>query len=202
MTIERPNPIHGLPDLVQEFEEICVQEQKKYNKFSEFAVGAPVFPNFPFKVKVAIGFSKVGPGSFDVYDIDPVPRPWILNIVEDPAEESVLDKTSFNISRMRHVIDVPIEGWDQSVIRYATYKEARDALLKIASYIFRTQREEYESESTYPRYAQCPACLSMYSWSGKSVRGFEIAEFSIKLHPLRKVDEVLAHEGCKAKAEK
>ena len=203
MTIEKPNLIHELSDLVKEFEAVCVQEKKKYNKFSEFSVGAPVFPNFPFKVKVAIGFSKVGPGGFDVYDIDPVPRPWILHIVEDPAKEaSIVESTSFGISNLRHIMEVPIEGWDQNVTRYATYREARESLLKIASYIYRVQREDHESGNVYPRYAQCPACLSMYSWSGQSVRGFEGKEHYIKLHPLRKVDEIIVHEDCKAKAEK
>lgn len=203
MTIEQATTIHGLTDLIKEFDKICVQEKEKYNKYSEFAVGAPVFPNFPFKVKVVIGFSQVGPGAFDVYDIDPVPKPWILHIVEDPAMEvPIIESTSYGISNLRHIVDVPIEGWDQNVTRYANYKEARDSLLKIASYIFRTQRDAYESENTYPRYAKCPACLSMYSWSGQSVHGFENKEHYIKLHPLRKVDEIIVHENCKAKTEK
>lgn len=201
MTIDNPNPIHGLSDLVKEFEQFCTVEKRKYNKFSEFALGAPVFSNFPFKLRVAVGFQRVTPRPSDVYEIDPIPKPWILNIVEDPTREvPIVESTSFGISNLRHVVEVPIEGWDQSVVRYATYKEARESLVKVASYIYRTQHEQYESEGMRPRYAQCPTCLAMYSWSGQSVRGFETKEHYIKLHPLRKVDEILIHEDCKGKA--
>jgi hypothetical protein len=181
----------NVTEIREEFDAKHRQNEAEYNKFIAWENGMNVAPNFPFDVRVCVTYSPQKYDRYDFYRFDPMPKDFVLQVVENPMKEPNPELAKF--SKASFILKVGKQhGFTLTADRFETFYDAYDELRRIRTE-FIIFCADHKNVSTDRRKMMCPKCKTVLPLSDYKTRP-DTPATNISLEPVKLYDTMKFHD--------